>query len=636
MVRRHTDVLCIEDNPGDARLLREALRESSRATFTLEHAQRLDEGLALLTTNSFDVLLLDLSLPDAEGFETFEQAYTVAGACTPIIVLTGRNDATLAVRAVQAGVQEYLVKGTVDGTLLTQAIFHAVERHELRRQLQDRERFLASLNDVTQTALRASDLDEMLHDVADRLVEVLDAAGCYVTLWDEREQSVILIASSNTIHRPLGCIDGVSDTDTITAYVLNAGEPQVIDTLHDTPYHETIVAQYAQRLIGLGVPMIADSRKLGAVFIVHERPHEYTPAEITRGQQASQLLALAIAKTSALAKEHKRRQELETLQQASMQLTSTLDTDAVLDDILKHALRLIDAKDTHIFFKTDDGLTLGAARWADSERRTPFATPRPGGLTDSVASTGRAIEVSDMNTHPLFEGTEWSGAIIGLPLQANERLLGVMNVAFEQPRNFDPHERRILHLLANQAAIALQNARLYETVQQMALTDPLTGLYNQRGFFALARQQQKVAERTDRNMALLYLDVDNLKQINDTFGHAAGDEALIATAHVLNETFRDSDIKARMGGDEFVVLMLDVREADVDIGIDATKRLQAHLDRYNEQAHDHPLSISVGIALWDPVAPRSFEELVAEADAAMYRAKCRRKQRQESEHPSLT
>lgn len=172
----------------------------------------------------------------------------------------------------------------------------------------------------------------------------------------------------------------------------------------------------------------------------------------------------------------------------------------------------------------------------------------------------------------------------------------------------------------------------------MATTDPLTGLCNQRGFFELARQQQKVAERAHRHMALLYLDVDNLKQINDSLGHAVGDEALIATAQVLNETFRDSDIKARMGGDEFVVLMLGVRGADMEICTDTTERLQDRLDAYNEQVdHDRRLSISMGMALWDPEDPRPLDELVATADAAMYRAKRRRKQqRRESDRPSRT
>lgn len=172
----------------------------------------------------------------------------------------------------------------------------------------------------------------------------------------------------------------------------------------------------------------------------------------------------------------------------------------------------------------------------------------------------------------------------------------------------------------------------------MATTDPLTGLCNQRGFFEFARQQQKVAERAGRHMALLYLDVDNMKYINDSFGHAAGDEALVATAQILDETFRDSDIKARIGGDEFVVLMVDVRAADMDICIDTTKRLQDQIDAYNEQTdYGRTLSVSVGMALWDPADSRPLDKLVAEADAAMYKAKRRRKQqRDELERPGRT
>jgi CheY-like chemotaxis protein len=128
-------ILLIEDNPGDAVLLRETLRDVGGADqFALTHVMRLEEGLQKLASAVFDVVLLDLSLPDGHGLETLSRTHSHA-AGTPIVVLTGLNDETLAVRAVQEGAQDYLVKGNVDSSLLARSLRYAIERQRMITQL---------------------------------------------------------------------------------------------------------------------------------------------------------------------------------------------------------------------------------------------------------------------------------------------------------------------------------------------------------------------------------------------------------------------------------------------------------------------------------------------------------------------
>jgi len=156
----------------------------------------------------------------------------------------------------------------------------------------------------------------------------------------------------------------------------------------------------------------------------------------------------------------------------------------------------------------------------------------------------------------------------------------------------------------------------------VAITDGLTGLYNRRGLFALAA---KVLERSRRDRVgcrLLFIDLDDLKGINDRLGHSAGDRALIDAAGVLGHTFRESDIVARYGGDEFVVIPAG---APSDDSRTVVARLLAALAAHNRDGgRPYTLSVSVGIADWDPVAAPTFERLIAEGDAAMYREKRRR------------
>ncbi len=176
-------------------------------------------------------------------------------------------------------------------------------------------------------------------------------------------------------------------------------------------------------------------------------------------------------------------------------------------------------------------------------------------------------------------------------------------------------ERTNSELREAQKVLASQAEELHE----LSLRDELTGLYNRRGFLTLAEQQLKMAVRTRTPLLLFYLDLDGLKTINDTLGHTEGDVAIVAMSGILTAAFRDADIVARVGGDEFVVLEIGARLSDSN---QFSQRLRSLLDCYNEEKKAaHPLSSSVGLADFDPEEPCSIEELMARADAAMYEQK---------------
>lgn len=156
-------------------------------------------------------------------------------------------------------------------------------------------------------------------------------------------------------------------------------------------------------------------------------------------------------------------------------------------------------------------------------------------------------------------------------------------------------------------------------LRTMSITDDLTGLNNRRGFFTMANQQLKIAKRMNRGVLLLSADLDNLKGINDIFGHKEGDEALIKTANILKDTFRESDIIARIGGDEFVVLQMDDSIINEDF---VPVRLQKNFEKHNAgKDNRYNLSISIGIARYDPASSCSIEELLIKADKLMYENK---------------
>jgi len=165
--------------------------------------------------------------------------------------------------------------------------------------------------------------------------------------------------------------------------------------------------------------------------------------------------------------------------------------------------------------------------------------------------------------------------------------------------------------------------QMEEKLRTLSLTDDLTGLYNRRGFQTLATMQFNIAQRMEKGMYLLYADLDNLKTINDTYGHKEGDKALIAMAGIFKDTYRRSDIIARIGGDEFVVIPVGSSKDNVQTIID---RLQRAIDRYNRKSSfQYLISLSAGIAYYDPKNPCTADELLERADSMMYEQK-RKKQ----------
>ena len=175
------------------------------------------------------------------------------------------------------------------------------------------------------------------------------------------------------------------------------------------------------------------------------------------------------------------------------------------------------------------------------------------------------------------------------------------------------------NVLARSLRHAIERHRVHSTCRSLSLVDDLTGLHNRRGFLTLAEQHLKLACRLGKSFLLVFVDVDGLKQINDSFGHSEGNRALAETANVLRNSFRRSDILARLGGDEFAVLAADQSESSGEI---VSHRLQDKIATCSTQpARLYRLSVSVGVVPWHPAQPYSLEELLAQADVLMYEQK---------------
>lgn len=188
-------------------------------------------------------------------------------------------------------------------------------------------------------------------------------------------------------------------------------------------------------------------------------------------------------------------------------------------------------------------------------------------------------------------------------------------------------------LLVRALRYAIERHQLQMALRAMALIDELTGLYNRRGLQTLSRQYLRMADRLRKRVSHIFVDLDDLKAINDAFGHREGDRALVETAELLRETFRESDILARIGGDEFVVLALETPGLAHE---QWAARLQENLRQRNDRADRRwLLSMSVGIVAYDPDYPCPIDDLLDRADALMYEQKRAKRRPTPSGHPTI-
>lgn len=230
--------------------------------------------------------------------------------------------------------------------------------------------------------------------------------------------------------------------------------------------------------------------------------------------------------------------------------------------------------------------------------------------------------------------------------------IGAIGTYWAKKHNPTLNEIKLLQALADTTAVAMENVQVYSEleqrvrdrtvqlqvtnqeladeiqerkaaeakVQRLSITDELTGLHNRRGFFLLAQQQLKLAQRLGNHCSLMFIDLDGLKQINDQQGHETGDAAIQAAAQILRQTFREADTLARLGGDEFVALIQgdSIRSPDA-----VEERIRQHLAQFNQAESAFHLSMSIGTSSCDPTQPQSLDELVSLADAKMYEQKKR-------------
>jgi len=212
-----------------------------------------------------------------------------------------------------------------------------------------------------------------------------------------------------------------------------------------------------------------------------------------------------------------------------------------------------------------------------------------------------------------------------VPLKKGTTNFGVFSIYTKKKRNFSQLDTEIIKIFASQVTLAIINKTYLEKIYQTAITEDLTGLYNQGYFYKRLEEEISRARRFKHSLSLVFIDLDDLKKVNDSFGHLAGDKVLKRVSKIVQESIRKIDIPARYGGDEIVTVL---PETDASSARILAERIRKKVEDAFAQT-DTPVTISIGIATYPEDASQKID-LLRKADLAMYKAKQKGKNRLEN------
>jgi diguanylate cyclase (GGDEF)-like protein len=327
----------------------------------------------------------------------------------------------------------------------------------------------------------------------------------------------------------------------------------------------------------------------------------------------------------ALETEQATRKEIETLLSALETFSAALDPVEIARSLHRFLNQFISSHCTALYLLAESRIQVARVQNGLGE------SPAPPVVTEASAAIvwtplgepqrPRILEVGtgDERRVGIFAFQDETRAVMILPLTSPGRTVGYLTTENQEPGSYHEFQIRFALALANQASTALENARLFQEVERLSLTDPLTGLKNRRGFEGEARRSIEIAIRYRHPLSVLMVDVDFFKRVNDTYGHPMGDQVLVKVAQTCRQVSRLTDLLARLGGEEFCLLL---PETTADNARHLAERLRAAISGNDFDAEGRRFAITVSIGISECASQDdTLETLLARSDEALYCAK---------------
>lgn len=391
------------------------------------------------------------------------------------------------------------------------------------------------------------------------------------------------------------------------------GKPLVLfDAQVDQRLH--ILGKTSRTRAWMGIPLIAAGSIIGVLTLESFKTGSFKEEQAGLAQAFTNQAAAALQNARLYEDAQRRLREWNALHVATTALQSTLDIQVLIRRILEAAASAVPAarRGRMIMANQETGDLLVQSSIGYPPDQSPDGRlPEQANFITTVIQQGHPVMNAPQDGIP--------GAIIVAPLLVAPQVYGAISLETPRPGAFTSDDLELLVSFASTAIAAIRSATLYAEVEKMALTDPLTELYNRRGFFDLGMREFERALRYGHPLACIMIDIDLLKAVNDTYGHAAGDQVLIAIARQFRLTLRKTDIFGRFGGDEFAILL---PETALDAAQEIADRLRENVARnqISFQGARVTLSISLGVAALEQEID-TLDALISRADEALLIAK---------------
>ena len=381
----------------------------------------------------------------------------------------------------------------------------------------------------------------------------------------------------------------------------------------------------------IALPLKIGSRTIGVLNIECDEMNVFTSNTIRILDLMSDCLSVALHNARLYEQAQNSAKELAVSFTIAKSLISTLELDEVLHTILKVIRDTFGYANIAILLVDGDELYVKAAHgYAIKIMKNVRLKIGEQGVCGKVAATGKMFYAPDVSKVPFYyEGKKTIKSEAAIPLMIKGEVIGVLDIESDKAGAFTDKDLRMFSVFASQAAIAIENARLFNETKELSLTDALTKIANRRHFNLVFDNEIKKARGYSRQLSLAMIDLDDFKVFNDNLGHVAGDKMLSHIADLLKDNLRDTDFVARYGGEEFVIVF---PETSHPLALKVSERLRnaVEVKQLNVKGKGRKkMTISIGVATY-PANAENKVELVQIADRALYRAKKLGKNRVES------
>ena len=494
------------------------------------------------------------------------------------------------------------------------------------------ERWVAQLEVAQRAAARMAgraSVRDVAETVADEIRAIVDYHACRVYVLQEPDDLVPIVAAGDNGYETISLEDlGLKVGEGFTGWVAANGRPLLVPDANADPRGMTIPGTDEIEESMVVVPMRYDERVTGVITLSKLGLRQFDLADVRILSILADQAATAVESARAVGASADLAEDLRRIADMSSALSRSLDPRQVADLIAQHVGQAFEADECAIssWDRAGDRL-LTRGYWPPhriEEQELAFELA-------GYPETRRVLETQALATIDTFDPAadpaevallrrDGQRALVMIPLVAKGETIGLVELCFVGPLHLEARRLDLVRAMANEAAMALGNAQLYETTRALADRDPLTGFFNHRYLHERLGEEILRAQRSGAPLALLMIDLDDFKLVNDTLGHLFGDEVLRWAAEQIRAALRGSDVAARYGGDEFAVILPDTPAAGArEVG----ERIVAALHDRPYQAEGRgpvPVGASVGVASF-PADGRSAQALIAGADAALYRVK---------------